>query len=48
MKTVNILSFLVIIISFIIALYFYDKMPDMMASHWNMNGEVDDYIPKFW
>ena len=23
-------------------------MPDKMASHWNIRGEVDGYIPKFW
>lgn len=25
---------------------FYSALPDQMASHWNMNGEVDDYSPK--
>jgi uncharacterized membrane protein len=23
-------------------------MPDRMASHWNIRGEVDGYMPKFW
>jgi uncharacterized membrane protein len=23
-------------------------LPDQMASHWNVNDQVDGYIPKFW
>ena len=23
-------------------------MPEKMASHWNIQGEVDNYMPKFW
>ncbi len=36
----------IIIISFCISLYFYNQVPDMMASHWNIKGEVDGYSPK--
>ncbi len=38
----------IIILSFITGAYFYGQMPDRMASHWNIRGEVDDYISKFW
>jgi uncharacterized membrane protein len=38
----------VIILSFIIGAYFYPQMPDRMASHWNVQGEVDSYMSKFW
>jgi len=39
---------LIIILSFVIAIYFYPQMPDEMASHWNAEGEVDGYMSKFW
>ncbi|MBU5687971.1 MAG: DUF1648 domain-containing protein [Candidatus Aenigmarchaeota archaeon] len=35
-----------VITSFIISLYFYPQMPDMMASHWNIEGNVDGYMKK--
>lgn len=38
----------IILISFIIGFYLYPKMPDRIASHWNIQGEVDGYISKFW
>ena len=38
----------IILISFGIGVYFYPQMPEAMASHWNIKGEVDDYMSKFW
>lgn len=38
----------IVLISFIVAGYFYVQMPEMIASHWNAAGRADDYIPKFW
>ncbi len=26
----------------------YQAMPDWMASHWNLEGKVEGYLPKFW
>lgn len=37
-----------LLLSFTISIYFYPQMPEEMASHWNVRGEVDDYISKFW
>lgn len=48
MKKVTIAQILVIIVSFVIAIMFYDSMPEQMASHWNTLWEVDGYMPKFW
>lgn len=28
--------------------YFYPQMPEKMASHWNIRGDVDGYMPKVW
>jgi len=38
----------IVLASFIIGIYFYPQMPERMASHWNIKGEVDGYLPKFW
>jgi uncharacterized membrane protein len=45
-KTKN-LSLVIVLISFAIGIYFYSRMPEMMASHWDYRGEVDGYMPKF-
>lgn len=26
----------------------WGQLPEQMASHWNVNNEVDGYMPKFW
>ena len=38
----------IILVSFIIGAYLYPRMPEKVASHWNMAGEVDGRMPKFW
>ncbi|MBU0476650.1 SdpI family protein [Patescibacteria group bacterium] len=38
----------IILASFAIGIYFYPLMPENVASHWNAQGNVDDYMPKFW
>lgn len=38
------LSFL----SIVFAMYIYPFMPEVMASHWNLSGEVDGYMSAFW
>jgi len=42
------LSLLVITASFATGVYFYPSMPEMIASHWGIGGQADDYMPKFW
>ena len=29
-------------------LLLWNRLPDQMASHWNLHDEVDGYMPKFW
>ena len=29
-------------------LLLWNRLPDQMASHWNVNDQVDGYMPKFW
>lgn len=38
----------VILLSLIIGIYFYPRMPEKIASHWNAQGQVDGYMSKFW
>ena len=37
----------IILLSFFIGIYFYPKMPEKMATHWNLQGEGDRYAQKF-
>ncbi len=46
MKATNALIILLIVANFAAGAYFYNSMPDFMASHWNMDGEVDGYMEK--
>jgi len=48
MKKSTIAVLVIILISIAVGIYFYPKMPSKMASHWNINGEVNGYMPRFW
>lgn len=48
MKKTNLIILFIIAVAFALAFYFYPQMPDQIASHWNTQGNVDNYIPKFW
>jgi len=48
MRKTTIIGLLLIAASFVLGLYFYPRMPQEMASHWNTTGEVDDYMAKSW
>jgi uncharacterized membrane protein len=48
MRRLEVLAAILVVASFALSLYFYPSMPGLMASHWNINGEVDGYMPKFW
>jgi uncharacterized membrane protein len=38
----------IILISLFIGIYFYPQMPEEMAFHWNLEGQVDGYVSKFF
>jgi len=48
MSNIRKLIFAVIVFSFIAAGFFYQMMPEMMASHWDASGQVNGYMQKFW
>ncbi|MFH1209331.1 MAG: DUF1648 domain-containing protein [archaeon] len=47
MRKTILISLVIILISFIISIYLYPRMPEQMASHWNINGNVDGYSSRF-
>jgi len=36
----------VVLTSFVLSIYYYPRLPERMASHWNGRGQVDSYLPK--
>ncbi|MEO0102400.1 MAG: SdpI family protein [candidate division WOR-3 bacterium] len=48
MRVSIIVTLAIVLISFIIGVIFYPKMPERMASHWNIRDEVDGYTSRFW
>lgn len=48
MKKYETIVGIIILLSFAIGIYFYPKIPDLMVSHWNIQGRADGYIQKFW
>ncbi len=48
MRKSEILIIGIVLLSFVIAAYYYPQMPEKMASHWDAKGRVDDYLSKFW
>lgn len=47
MSKTKLISIGLIILSFALGIYFYPQMPLQMASHWNISGNVNGYMPKF-
>ncbi|VVB77590.1 SdpI/YhfL protein family protein [uncultured archaeon] len=48
MRKLNIASFIVILLSFLIGILSYGYFPDKMATHWDALGQCNGYMPKFW
>jgi len=48
MKKATLLLVIIIILCFGTSLWFFPKMPDIMASHWDINGKVKGYMPKIF
>ncbi len=37
---------IIVILSLVVGVYFYPKMPERMVSHWSAGGEPNGYLPK--
>ena len=47
-RTTTIIVLLMIAAATLAGLLLWNRLPDQMASHWNINDQVDGYMPKFW
>ncbi len=43
-----ILAIILILISFGVSIYFYNYLPEKLATHWGLNGEANGFTDKFW
>src|SRR5687768_4754636 len=42
------ISLVLIVVAVIAGLALWDQLPEQMASHWNVNDQVDGTMSKFW
>ncbi|MBK9209054.1 MAG: SdpI family protein [Anaerolineales bacterium] len=47
-KTTTIIALILISLALLAGAVLWNQLPDQMASHWNVNDEVDGTMPKFW
>lgn len=47
-RTTTIVVLIMIAAATLAGLLLWNRLPDHMASHWNVNDQVDGYMPKFW
>ena len=47
-RNTSIIILSLIAISIVAGVLLWNQLPDLMASHWNANDQVDGYMPKFW
>ena len=47
-RTTTIVVLLMIVAATIMGIALWNRLPDLMASHWGPNDEVNGYVSKFW
>ncbi|MDP2778122.1 MAG: DUF1648 domain-containing protein, partial [Anaerolineales bacterium] len=47
-KTASIITLVMIALALLAGALLWNQLPDQMASHWNVNDQVDGYMSKFW
>lgn len=47
-RTITIVVLLMIVAATLAGLLLWNHLPNQMASHWNVNDQVDGYLPKVW
>ncbi len=48
MKAVRIATWIVVLLAFVSGALVYQRLPEMVASHWNELGQVDGYMTRLW
>jgi Protein of unknown function (DUF1648) len=46
LSAAELISICLILAMFAVSVYFYPRMPEQMATHWDMYGQVNGYMPK--
>ena len=47
-KTTLLFNLIILVLALVTAALFWNALPDAMASHWNINDQVDGTMSKFW
>jgi len=47
-RTTTIIVLILLAVATLAGLLLWNRLPDQMASHWNVNDQVDGYLPKLW
>lgn len=47
-RTTLIISLVLIIAATLVGILLWNQLPEQMASHWDVNDQVNGYMPKFW
>ena len=47
-RTTLIVTLVLVVVAMAFSLTVYNRLPDPMASHWNVNDQVNGYMPRFW
>ena len=47
-RTTTIIVLIMLVAATLAGLLLWNRLPEQMASHWNINDQVDGYMSKFW
>ena len=47
-RTTTIIVLLMVVAGIVAGLLLWNRLPDQMASHWDINDQVNGYMPKIW
>jgi uncharacterized membrane protein len=47
-RTTSLIVLTLIVLSVLAGVLLWNRLPDQMASHWDVNDRVNGYMPKFW
>jgi uncharacterized membrane protein len=47
-RITNLIIIALFVLSLVVGALLWNRLPDLMASHWNAGDQVDGYMPKFW
>ncbi|MCI4462621.1 MAG: DUF1648 domain-containing protein [Caldisericum sp.] len=42
------IAFAILLVTFALSIFFYPRLPQVIATHWNAFGEVDGFMQKSW